>query len=91
MPVRSQTASPASRHARESSEGRMKRAYSWVPRGSRLRTYSAPTMARRNDFALRLRVEKKTIPPRRARRAHASTVLGGSGTCSSISMQVTMS
>src|SRR5258706_54935 len=35
----------------------MKRAYSWVPRGSSRSTYSAPTIANRNDLALRLIVE----------------------------------
>src|SRR3989304_135281 len=36
-------------------------------------------------------VEKKTCPPGFARRAHAATVLAGSGTCSSSSMHVTTS
>ncbi len=43
------------------------------------------------DFGLRLMVEKNTQPPGLARVAHALTVLAGSGTCSSISMQVTTS
>ena len=41
----------------------MKRAYSCVPRGSRRSTYSAPTIAKRNDLGLRLMVEKNTQPP----------------------------
>jgi hypothetical protein len=40
---------------------------------------------------LRLRVEKKTLPPGLTSVAQARMVLAGSGTCSSISMQVTTS
>ncbi len=66
-------------------------AYSCVPRGSRRSTYSAPTIAKRKDLAFRLMVENTTQPPGFASFAQARTVLAGSGTCSSISMQVTTS
>ncbi len=69
----------------------MKRAYSCVPLGSSRSTCSAPTIAKRNDFGLRLMVEKNTAPPGFASRAQAATTLAGFGTCSSISMQVTTS
>ncbi len=54
-------------------------------------TYSAPTMARAKALALRLMVETMTFPPGRTRRARAATMAAGSGTCSSISRQVTRS
>ena len=91
MPRISTTSSRASRAIAASSLGRMNLAYSCVPRGNRRSTYSAPTMANRNDFGLRLMVEKNTQPPGRASVLQACTVLAGSGTCSSISMQVTTS
>ena len=49
------------------------------------------TMAKANDLALRLMVEKNTQPPGFARRAHAWTTLAGSGTCSSTSIAVARS
>ena len=69
----------------------MNLANSWVPLGSKLRMYSAPTMANKNDLGLRLSVEKKTQPPGLAKLAQARTTEPGSGTCSSISMHVTTS
>ena len=69
----------------------MKRAYSCVPLGSIFSTCSAPTMASRKALALRLMVEKKTQPPGLTSVAQARTTESGSGTCSSISMQVTTS
>ena len=44
-----------------------------------------------NAAGVRFRVEAKNRPPGLSRRAQASTTLPGSGTCSSISMQVTAS
>mgnify|MGYP007134645958 CR=1 FL=1 len=63
MPVNSFSSSPASRIHSPSSEGRISLAYSWVPRGSRRNTYSAPKIAITQAFGLRLIVEKKTCPP----------------------------
>ena len=74
-----------------SSEGRISLAYSWVPRGSSLSTYSAPTMANRNALGLRLMVLKNTWPPGFTSLAQARITDAGSGTCSSISRQVTAS
>ncbi len=91
MPRVCRTSSRAERQAVASSLGLISFAYSCVPRGSMPSTYSAPTMARRNAFALRLMVEKNTHPPGLTSRAHACTTDAGSGTCSSISMQVTVS
>ena len=59
--------------------------------GSSRSTYSAPTIANRKDFGLRFRVEKNTQPPGLTSVAQARTTAAGSGTCSSISMQVTTS
>src|SRR5690606_14772892 len=83
--------SPAWRHQPPNSAGRMNLAYSCVPRGSMRSTYSAPTMAKAKDLALRLMVEKHTWPPGLTRVAQARITEAGSGTCSSISMQVTTS
>ena len=58
MPVNPATVRPASRAIADSSAGVMNRRYSWVPFGSIFSTYSAPMMANRNDFGLRLMVEK---------------------------------
>ncbi len=91
MPVMSCSSRPAARACAISSLGRMNFAYSCVPRGSRLSTYSAPTIASANDFRLRLIVEKNTAPPGFTSAAHAATTEAGEGTCSSISMQVTTS
>ncbi|MCY1246863.1 hypothetical protein D9M72_601390 [compost metagenome] len=55
------------------------------------RTYSAPTIASMKDFRLRLMVEKNTQPPGFTSVAQAWITDAGSGTCSSISMQVTTS
>ena len=41
----------------------MNRSYSCVPRGNRRSTYSAPTIASRNDLRLRLSVDTNTAPP----------------------------
>src|SRR2546430_8614819 len=57
MPARLWRVSPAARAQRASSEGRMSRSYSCVPRGIRPRRYSAPTIASRKDLRLRLMVE----------------------------------
>ena len=54
------TVSPACRSAVPSSPGVTNIRQSWVPTGSILSTYSAPTFASRKDFAVRLRVERKT-------------------------------
>lgn len=51
----------------------------------------APTIANKNALGFRLMVEKKIQPPGLARPAQAATVAAGSGTCSSISKQVTTS
>ena len=69
----------------------MKRAQSCVPRGRSCSTYSAPTMANRYDFGLRLIVDTITVPPGFASAAQAATVEPGSGTCSTNSMHVTTS
>ncbi|MNP73438.1 hypothetical protein D3C76_1701510 [compost metagenome] len=53
--------------------------------------YSAPTMANRYAFGLRLMVEKNTWPPGLTMRKQARMTDDGSGTCSSISRQVTTS
>ena len=87
----SSTVSSAARAQRASSEGLMKRSYVCVPRVSRFSTYSAPTMASRYDLRLRLSVETNTWPPGFTRSRSARSTLSGSGTCSSISMQVTTS
>ena len=50
-----------------------------------------PTTASAYALTLRLIVETTTTPPGRASAAQAATIDAGSGTCSSISMQVTMS
>ena len=42
-------------------------------------------------FGVRFKVETKTLPPGRTSVPNAWTIAVGSGTCSSISMQVTMS
>ncbi|MNY39637.1 hypothetical protein D3C86_1743300 [compost metagenome] len=54
------TVRPAMRLQAPSSEGRMNFLKSWVPRGSNFMMYSAPTMANRYAFGLRLMVEKNT-------------------------------
>ena len=64
---------------------------SWVPRGSSLRMYSAPMIASSQALGLRLMVEKNTVPPGLTRRWQAAITEAGSGTCSSISRQVTTS
>ncbi len=65
--------------------------YSCVPRGKTRAMYSAPTIATANASGLRLSVETMTVPPGFANAASAATLAAGSGTCSSISMQVTRS
>ena len=65
--------------------------YSCVPRGSTRATYSAPMMATANASGLRLSVETMMSPPGLTSAASALTAAAGSGTCSSISMQVTRS
>lgn len=49
-------------------------AYSWVPRGSMLSTYSAPTIACKNALLLRLMVEKNTHPPGLTKVLQAATI-----------------
>jgi len=66
----------------------MKSRYWWVPLGKTRATYSAPTMASANAAGVRLRVDRNSCPPGLSRRAQASMTEAGSGTCSSISMQV---
>ena len=68
-PARSRRLRPAARPQRASSAGWISRSYSCVPRGISFITYSAPTIASRNDFRLRLIVEMNTEPPGRTSRA----------------------
>src|SRR5262249_55508893 len=79
------TSSPTLRHHAASSAGRINFAYSCVPRGSKPRTYSAPTIASAKLFKLRLMVEKNAVPPGRSAAAHAATIELGSGPGSSTS------
>ena len=53
--------------------------------------YSAPRIATANACGWRFKVETMTSPPGFASAASASRAAAGSGTCSSISMQVTTS
>ena len=69
----------------------MKSRYWWVPRGSRRATYSAPTIASANAAGVRLSVDTNSLPPGFSSAAQARMIAPGSGTCSSISMQVTAS
>ena len=69
----------------------IRRSYSWVPAGMIRVTYSAPTIATMKARRLRLIVETNSRPPGRSSVASACIVAAGSGTCSSISMQVTTS
>src|SRR2546430_6166551 len=79
MPARVSRVRPAARAQRASSEGRMSRSYSCVPRGTKLRRYSAPTIASRKDLRLRLMVETNSAPPGRSARARVAVMAAGAG------------
>jgi hypothetical protein len=66
----------------------MKSRYWWVPVGSRRAMYSAPTIASANAAGVRLSVDTNSRPPGFSSVAQAASTEPGSGTCSSISMQV---
>jgi hypothetical protein len=68
----------------------MKRSYSCVP-GQQLQHVLGADDGEQEGLGVAVEVEKKTQPPGLTRRAQARTVDAGSGTCSSISMQVTTS
>ncbi len=92
MPVRSSSSRPAARPQRASSEGRMNFKYSCVPRGKTRVMYSAPTMATANAMGLRFKRRDDDIAAGLHQCAkRRETLAAGSGTCSSISMQVTRS
>ena len=66
----------------------MKSRYWCVPLGNSRARYSAPTMATANAAGVRFSVERNRRPPGLSYFAQASITDAGSGTCSSISMQV---
>lgn len=87
----SRTEKPARRSQVPISEGRINLSYRCVPRGSNCATCSAPTMPRRKASGVLFNVERNKCPPGFSVREMAEITDTGSGTCSNISRQVTMS
>ena len=87
-PLTSSSSQPGLRSHAASSDGLMKSRYWCVPFGSRRAMYSAPTIASANAAGVRLSVDTNRRPPGFSSVAQAASIDAGSGTCSSISMQV---